>query len=709
MRSNGAESEDAGRTPPAPSSGPANGGGGPAPPTPPAAAAEAAGFSESSAVNASAPMSRTTEDSGGNELLYLSPSSTLEASPGTDGMGEAGGGGRGEGVEMESNLSFAATRGISAAAGQGLEQEQQQQQVERGRDGDEAGAECSGGVMPSMASTKTGATNANDHCNSVTTNPGRPVRYSSPLPHPPRPPATGTTGPSAASAPHSAPAYTRVVAGFWNADPTPLLEGSEGGSRRGSHSSQQYRYLADTGGSTSALLPPLSAGGGSAGSGSRLPGSAGRHDWGGGEPLLTGSALANNAHQRSAGVVLRRQCSLLLTDARGGLDRGQWPRDLIPSKQPEMSAIGEAAGSPDGSVGGGYGAANKSGNFVLDNGKFNIHHTCSFLRGTVDRAMRDRFNWLIALKHYQLSLVIIVLLVGWGGVLAIGLWAVTGGDAKGCLGVSNTVFDYYFLVIETMFTIGYGTPRYPSCTAANWYVSVIVTTGCIVQALCIGIVFAKFSAGSSRRWALAFSSTLCAQHLSSTPPSLIPQQQPGGPAEPAELEGHSSAPPPTAAPSAVADPSEQGVHGFSLSFRVMNITNQSFFLPHIKAFLIHHEEKGLTVTQFPDFDSDFPLEFVELPVTITVDNTSPSSPLHGVPAQNVISDGHHFELLVLMSFIDNRTAKPVEIRKSWRLSDAVWGARFAPIVSRRGTAPVGTYDVDVPRFDAMELLDSVVL
>ena len=40
------------------------------------------------------------------------------------------------------------------------------------------------------------------------------------------------------------------------------------------------------------------------------------------------------------------------------------------------------------------------------------------------------------------------------------LFLATGANANECLGSSNSNWDYFFFVVETMFAIGYGSPRY---------------------------------------------------------------------------------------------------------------------------------------------------------------------------------------------------------------------------------------------------------
>lgn len=74
--------------------------------------------------------------------------------------------------------------------------------------------------------------------------------------------------------------------------------------------------------------------------------------------------------------------------------------------------------------------------------------------------------------------------------------------------------------------------------------------------------------------------------------------------------------------------------GFCLSFRFMNLTDCSFFDPKVSIFLLvsvtyssHpcifkalqcHAQHDLTITQILQYHTDIPLEFLEMPITVTV-------------------------------------------------------------------------------------------
>jgi len=63
---------------------------------------------------------------------------------------------------------------------------------------------------------------------------------------------------------------------------------------------------------------------------------------------------------------------------------------------------------------------------------------------------------------------------------------------------------------------------------------------------------------------------------------------------------------------------------------------------------------------------------------------------------------------VLLTFIDNRTSKAVEIRKSWRLDQVIWGSSFRNIIRRMGENSCGAYEVDADSLDDVEPIDDPI-
>lgn len=98
-----------------------------------------------------------------------------------------------------------------------------------------------------------------------------------------------------------------------------------------------------------------------------------------------------------------------------------------------------------------------------------------------------------------------------------------------CIGGATRQSDFYFFTVETMFAIGFGSPRFPSCPAADWWVMCPVTMLTLVLAfvqfvytyvrmvtpitvlttifnsLVVGLLFAKFSGSHDNREPIVFS------------------------------------------------------------------------------------------------------------------------------------------------------------------------------------------------------------
>ncbi|KAL8428692.1 hypothetical protein ACSSS7_007081 [Eimeria intestinalis] len=110
-----------------------------------------------------------------------------------------------------------------------------------------------------------------------------------------------------------------------------------------------------------------------------------------------------------------------------------------------------------------------------------------------------------------------------------------------------------------------------------------------------------------------------------------------------------------------------------ISFRVLNITETSFFNPKLALYLL-------------------------------VDQRDVGSPLRDVTEAQLRSHGDRYELLALLSFTDNRTSRTVEVSKSWRLSTAVWNEVFVPIVRQSGPKSSRAFDIDVDNLSTTRAL-----
>ncbi|KAL8270905.1 hypothetical protein Esti_005159 [Eimeria stiedai] len=410
--------------------------------------------------------------------------------------------------------------------------------------------------------------------------------------------------------------------------------------------------------------------------------------------------------------------------------------------------------------------------FVKRDGGLNLEHRFWRSGGYVEFFINDRFHAILSLRWLPLVALVFVTVVILAGLLAVILFLATGAKAQECLGSSDSRWDYFFFVVETMFAIGYGSPRYPSCRMSSFMVTPIVVTGVLVNSLILGLVFQKFSSAARRKWALAFThklvvstgdhhagawreaygnglaveenslsaaapphasgdSTLSRPSVGSKRPLHEPLLQaiPEGSGSPQSGEDTHMSPRSLEFDSEevqedmrshlyMAQPSNESVmlRGYEwagkkqevpiqtnsdrsgnlrISFRVLNITETSFFNPKLALYLLVHRSRGLLIRQFSMFHTDTPLEFMALPITVTVDQRDVGSPLRDVTEAQLRSHGDRYELLALLSFTDNRTSRTVEVSKSWRLNSAVWNEVFVPIVRQSGPKSSRAFEIDV--------------
>ncbi|EER06336.1 hypothetical protein Pmar_PMAR006103 [Perkinsus marinus ATCC 50983] len=128
--------------------------------------------------------------------------------------------------------------------------------------------------------------------------------------------------------------------------------------------------------------------------------------------------------------------------------------------------------------------------------------------------------------------------------------------------------DYYFFVVQTLFTIGYG-GKEPLCFVTNVGVTIISILGLLQHTALTGIVFAKFTLDSSRDLACAFSTRLFA-----IPPCEDSFTALGG------IDSTHS----QSAAHSVAGDSEH----VRLCFRFVNVFHRHFFHVSMRLFLIEH-------------------------------------------------------------------------------------------------------------------------
>ncbi|EZG60711.1 inward rectifier potassium channel protein [Gregarina niphandrodes] len=145
---------------------------------------------------------------------------------------------------------------------------------------------------------------------------------------------------------------------------------------------------------------------------------------------------------------------------------------------------------------------------------------------------------------------------------------------------------------------------------------------------------------------------------------------------------------------------------FSLSFRLMNLTQCAFFDPKLTIFLLRHEPQDLVITQLMHYYTDLPLQFLELPVTVTIHQSDLREALGPSCLSRLVMEGEKYELMVLLSFVDNQSSRLLEVRKSWRLSETQWGHAFQRIVKKERKRN-WQYEVDVECLDNKVVINTL--
>ncbi|KAL7066857.1 hypothetical protein ACR3K2_26900 [Cryptosporidium serpentis] len=328
---------------------------------------------------------------------------------------------------------------------------------------------------------------------------------------------------------------------------------------------------------------------------------------------------------------------------------------------------------------------------VLENGDLNILHQWDWVSQFLLFCFHDRFHVMLAMSWYSLIVLICCMHLLLAIMFACCLYVITLGDALNCVGSNKLgALEYFFFAIETMFSVGYGSPRSPTCIVTDYFVAVMAISSSILNSLTVGIFFAKFSDATSRRWSICFSKELCGIGFEKLPQELLYHTN-------TNITNTLDYSTPIRVSAGIDDSCP-----FTLSFRLINISHESFTSPKLKVFLLVHSSQGLSIAEVTKYKLDVPLEFMEMPITVTMVSNDPTSPLKDLTLGEIRNKGHLLELMVLLHFVDNRTSKSIEVRKSWKLSNITWGYRFAPIVRRPLTQDGVMYEVGVSDVDNVE-------
>lgn len=331
-------------------------------------------------------------------------------------------------------------------------------------------------------------------------------------------------------------------------------------------------------------------------------------------------------------------------------------------------------------------------NILMENGTLNIMHHWDRLSQFFEFCLHDRFHVMLSMSWGSLILFIFLVYILLAIILAIIHFIITFGDAANCIGSDKFGnIEYFFFAVETMFSIGYGSPRSPCCLITNYFTSITVISGCILNSVTVGIFFTKFSESTSRKWSICFSKELCGIGFKSITPEEV-----------LEVPNQSNLPPVTSYAFTKAAETTCENCPFIISFRLFNISQEPFFSPDLKIFILIHGDNGPYITEISSYKLDVPLEFMETPITVSIYSNQPDSPLKNFTINHLRNQGHLIELMILLRFSDNRTSKNLEVRKTWRLNNVFWGYKFSSIIKKQVYHGGTMYKVGISDLDNIE-------
>lgn len=333
-----------------------------------------------------------------------------------------------------------------------------------------------------------------------------------------------------------------------------------------------------------------------------------------------------------------------------------------------------------------------SQNMLMENGTLNIMHHWDRFGQFFEFCLHDRFHVMLSMNWGNLILFLFLIYILLAVILALIHFIITFGNAADCIGSDKFgKVEYFFFAVETMFSIGYGSPRSPGCLITNYFTPIMVISGSILNSVTVGIFFTKFSESTSRKWAICFSKKLCGIEFK----NLIPEEV---------LTIPNQFNPPSINSYAFTKAAETTCENcpFIISFRLFNISQEPFFSPDLKMFILIHSDNGPFITEITSYKLDVPLEFMETPITVSIYSNQPNSPLKNFTINHLKNQGHFIELMVLLRFFDNRTSKNLEVRKTWKLNNISWGYRFSSIIKKQVNHDGTMYQVGISDLDNIE-------
>lgn len=371
---------------------------------------------------------------------------------------------------------------------------------------------------------------------------------------------------------------------------------------------------------------------------------------------------------------------------------------------------------------------------VTEQGEYNVHRMVPRFVKYYLNWTRDTFPSVIRLSWLSLMTLFISVKLVTISFFALVMKCMDGSHETDCVTNARSYSDFFYFVVQTIFTIGYGDMS-PVCHWSNMMVTIISFFGMFQTATFTGIFFAKFSMDPRRNFACAFSTKLV------------------------------GIPPPTADNPSVDE-------SVRFNFRFVNVFHRRYFKVSSRLYLIEHRINGVTEQWLPPlveelhyFDTSAPLEFMSLPIEVccyvpfsrlvriqsragsplassvtdspsmtpdvgphprhhhkhhwvryfsnqyrqkhVVDLSRPSTPgTHFTQREADVPINSEFEIMCMLVFTDATTSSEIAVRKSWPLAETIWlpqsetAVRWKNIIHRDEKSD--KYLVDVTGLDFIE-------
>ena len=336
---------------------------------------------------------------------------------------------------------------------------------------------------------------------------------------------------------------------------------------------------------------------------------------------------------------------------------------------------------------------------VTEQGEYNVHRMVPRFVKYYLNWTRDTFPSVVRLSWVSLMTLFITVKLVTISFFALIMKSIDGAHESECVTNARSYSDFFYFVVQTIFTIGYGEMS-PVCHWSNLMVTIISFFGMFQTATFTGIFFAKFSMDPRRNFACAFSTKLVG-----VPPSAA--------------EGPDS---------------DEAVR---FNFRFVNVFHRRYFKVSTKLYLIEHRINTVSdqwlaplVEELNYFDTSAPLEFMSLPIEVccyvpfsrllhlqsrvgspivsgldspsmtsdaspnqhrhrhdwvryfsnqyrhkqrTLDFSHPPTPrAHSTQHMSEVPINSEFEIMCMLVFTDATTSSEIAVRKSWPLAETVW-------------------------------------